>query len=127
MKVEELMVGDLVKDKGVATRIDNLDFIENSKNLSPIDLTEENLLKSGFIKVQTWIGREISIYRYSKGTDDYYSCVEISPQNKGWFVHAQKFGTSNISYNSEFKGRILFLHELQHILKLIGIEKEVKV
>lgn len=26
MKVEELMVGDLVKDKGVATRIDNLVF-----------------------------------------------------------------------------------------------------
>lgn len=122
MKVEELMVGDLVKDKGVATRIDNLDFIENSKNLSPIDLTEENLLKSGFVKTGS---TDEVCYRYSKGTDDYYSRVEIRPRNEGWLVLAQKFCMCDILYDRGFKGRILFLHELQHILRLIGIEKEV--
>lgn len=123
MKVEELMVGDFVIDDGVRTRIDEIDFALNSDKLSPVPLSEETFLKSGFVKT----GTDEVCYRYSKGTDDYYSRVEISRQMGEWFIHAQKFGTSNISYNREFKGRILFLHELQHILKLIGIEKEVKV
>ena len=125
MKVEELMVGDFVIDDGVRTRIDEMDFVLNSDKLSPVPLSEEIFIKSGFVKTGT--GEDEVSYRYSKGTDDYYSRVEISPQNKGWFVHAQKFSISNISYNREFEGRILFLHELQHILKLIGIEKEVKI
>ena len=123
MKVEELMVGDLVKDKGVATRIDNLDFIENSKNLSPIDLTEENLLKSGFVKT----GTDEVRYRYSKGTCDFFCRVEIRPQDEGWFVLAQNFSMCEIPYDREFKGRILFLHELQHILRVTGIEKKIIV
>ena len=125
MKVEELMVGDLVKDKGVATRIDSLDFIEN-KNLSPIDLTEENLLKSGFVKT----GRtdEVS-FRYSKATDDYYSRVEIRLRKDEWVVHAEKFniGDNSKYYYKEFVGGIKYAHELQHILRLTGIEKEVKI
>ena len=123
MKVEELMVGDLVKDKGVATRIDNLDFIEDSNNLSPIDLTEENLLKSGFVKT----GTDEVRYRYSKATCDFFCRVEISPEKDKWVVHAEKCGIGINYYKREFHGRILFLHELQHILKVIGIEKEVKI
>lgn len=124
MKVEELMVGDFVIDDGVRTRIDEMDFVLNSDKLSPVPLSEEIFLKSGFIK--TGSADEVC-YRYSKGTDDYYSSVEISRQRGEWFVNARKFSINNIPYDREFKGRILFLHELQHILKLIGIEKEVTV
>lgn len=123
MKVEDLMVGDFVIDDGVRTRIDEIDFALNSDKLSPVPLSEGIFLKSGFIKMGI---HEVS-YRYSKGTCDFYSCVEILPQKGEWFVCAQKFGISNISYNREFKGRILFLHELQHILRVTGIEKEVKI
>lgn len=123
MKVEELMVGDFVIDDGVQTRIDEMDFALNSDKLSPVPLSEEIFLKSGFVKT----GTDEVRYRYSKGTCDFFSSVEISPQWGEWFVHAQKFSINNISYNREFGGRILFLHELQHILKLIGIEKEVKI
>jgi hypothetical protein len=124
MKVEELMVGDFVIDDGVRTRIDEMDFVLNSDKLSPVPLSEEILVKSEFVKTGS---TDEVCYRYSKGTDDYYSRVEISPQRGEWFVHAQKFGISNISYNREFEGVILFLHELQHILRVTGIEKEVKV
>ena len=125
MKVEELMVGDFVIDDGVRTRIDEMDFVLNSDKLSPVPLSEEIFIKSGFVKTGT-DEDEVS-YRYSKGTDDYYSRVKISPEKDKWVVYAQKFGISNISYNREFKGRILFLHELQHILRVTGIEKEVIV
>lgn len=121
MKVEELMVGDLAIDDGVRTRIDEMDFVLNSDKLSPIPLSEEIFLKSEFAKT----GTDEVRYRYSKGTCDFFSRVEIRPQDEGWFVLAQNFSMCEIPYDREFKGRILFLHELQHVLKVVGIEKEV--
>ena len=123
MKVEELMVGDFVIDDGVRTRIDEMDFVLNSDKLSPVPLSEEIFLKSGFVKT----GTDEVCYRYSKGTNDYYCRVEISRQRGEWFVNARKFSINNIPYDREFKGLILFLHELQHILRVTGIEKEVKI
>ena len=125
MKVEELMVGDFVIDDGVRTRIDEMDFVLNSDKLSPVPLQEEIFLKSGFVKTGT--GEDEVSYRYSKGTDDYYSRVKISPEKDKWVVHAEKGGIGINYYKREFHGRILFLHELQHILRVTGIEKEVKI
>lgn len=124
MKVEELMVGDFVIDDGVRTRIDEMDFVLNIDKLSPVPLSEEILVKSEFVKTGS---TDEACYRYSKGTDYYYRRVEISRQRGEWFVDDRKFSIIDISYNRKFEGRILFLHELQHILKLIGIEKEVKI
>lgn len=127
MKATDLMVGDFVIDDGVRTRIDEMDFVLNSDKLSPVPLSEEILVKSEFVKTGS---TDEVCYRYSNGTDDYYSRVEIRPRKDNeFFVRAEKYATGFIKsrYSREFKGRILFLHELQHILKLIGIEKEVKI
>lgn len=80
MRVEELMVGDFVIDDGVRTRMDEMDFVLNSDKLSPVPLSEGIFLKSGFIKTGS---TDEVCYRYSKGTEDYYSRVEIRPRNEG--------------------------------------------
>ena len=135
MKVEELMIGDWVKishlnkigkvyridrangkGNGFAAVIDG-DYYEG--NLEPIPLTTEILEKNGFEK--TWqdnfvydnedIGLIITFHpketNYTNGIYDYIDiekgCVTITEMP------------------------IEFVHQLQHALRLCGIEKEIEL
>lgn len=121
MKAKDLMVGDWIKlgkkkihkcynvcghtndvslDNGVFT---------NVMNLEPIPLTAEILEKNGFERVGTSYILKESMFELTNPShpdryqDNYY--VRIARQNK----------------------RIMYVHNLQHIMKEFGIEKEIEL
>lgn len=129
MKAEELMIGDLVihgfggigkiteiDSKTVVIKDDGFDIGDGMNEVSfainelkPIPLTDEILVKSGFrkqnnssgvIKLDTyWLGEEFGFRIHSFETDYY------------------QFGLAKIKY----------VHQLQHALRLCGINKEIKL
>lgn len=125
MDCKDLMVGDWVNYKSPSSgklrpiKIKNIygaEFnceVENwniisGKSISdtePIELTEEILVKNGW-EEQT------------DGTNDFF-VSRILPEL--W----QYVGTDYYSYDINIK--IQYVHELQHLLRLCGIEKEIKL
>lgn len=128
MKATDLMVGDWVKYTltGIPARVagiiktskesniyayvgtgNRLQGI-NERDFEPIPITEDFLLKNGFC---------------SKHNDLYYL-------GSGWYldVEGSAIGEFNDAYESpQFieQFTVKYVHELQHILRLTGIEKEV--
>jgi hypothetical protein len=93
--------------------------------VAPIPLTGEILERNGFGKVLDEYGMER--YRYFNNAGDCY--IKISLYDRGardWIVEIvnyDKFNDNKIDY----KNRSVFLkvHELQHALKLCGIDKDI--
>lgn len=137
MKAEELMIGDYIKhgfggigkvtelSKGIVTVYDKglddgegnceVNFAENE--IHPIPLTTEILEKNGFVlKPDGWLwceeeGSEEQNYifiQFRKGCDE----VRIVELN---FVN---------NVLAKFR-KIQSVHELQHVLRLCGIKKEI--
>ena len=67
----------------------------------PIPLTEEILVKNG------WKKRALRYFT------EWYGCFQINEQSNGKFYYA------NIPLN--------YVHELQHLLRLAGIEKSIEL
>lgn len=125
MKPEELMIGDwvlyndkmsckitaLCKDRPVFdTLLGYQDWSVPYEKLTPILLTVEILEKNGF--------RKESYIEVVGGLDTYYlgeeiGCFRIHRLQKGCY----QFGLAKIN----------FVHQLQHALRLCGIDKEIKV
>lgn len=147
MKANELMVGDWVltldsthKEK-VFVQVDAIEEGQHSilvtrecSNwfvdidwIEPIPLTPEILEKNGFGKVLDEDGTEC--YRYYNCAGDGY--IKISLYNGGdgdWgieIVNYEKFDDNKIVYNNNFI--FLKVHQLQHALRLCGIEKEIEL
>lgn len=124
MKANELMIGDWVYDtilKG-NTRVENLslagikgDFHENVYNentFEPIPLTPEILEKNEWRCFNTY-------YKYTHPIAPF----DIRQQIDGGYaieVDADEYGIATILY-------IQYVHELQHALRLCGIEKEIEL
>lgn len=95
------------------------------EKVEPIPLTPEILEKNGFEKVLDEDGTEC--YRYYNSAADGY--IKISLYNGGdgdWsieIVNYEKFDNNEIVYNNNFI--FLKVHQLQHALKLCGIDKEI--
>lgn len=131
IKISELSIGDWVKvDDGLPNIIEKAykinaiaasGFVNADRNLgllykydinklSPIPLTPEILEKNGFRlvvvnkKFNDWHDNNITIRKYYN--DDNYHL----------FVCGQKI---------EFK--MIFVHQLQHALRLAGVEKEIEL
>ena len=143
MKAEDLNIGDVIKvtsqskhstiervyvpeSVGVFIKVHNEAKMITYDKVLPVSIAAEILLKSNFKKTTSYDDDQ---FHYSKEDSEYYCCVKIRPQRGGWFVYAKRF---NIGKNSkyffrEFEGNIKYVHELQHILKAVGIEKEVIV
>lgn len=138
MKVEHLMVGDWVKNEGVVTQLKNQDFIGDRKSFTPIDLTEEILLKIGFKKTKL-LKNDNKNYDYRNNRNFDYYClgksqyrlydVYISITKEDVFsIHAEVFyyaDPNKTGLSRVFTGDILWVHELQHIFRMLNIEKEV--
>ena len=129
MDAKDLMIGDLVihgfggigkiteiDSKTVVIKDDGFDIGDGMNEVSfalneltPIPLTDEILVKSGFrkqnnssgvIKLDTyWLGEEFGFRIHSLETDYY------------------QFGLAKIRY----------VHELQHALRLCGIDKDIEI
>ena len=113
MKLTELMIGDWVYLYGdpIKINIDDLGLIDrddtydNGEHCRPIPLTAEILEKNN--------------YSNSGFEEDKYHLLEISDwRGKIWWSIAM--GEYNII-------ELQYVHQLQHALKLCGIEKEIIV
>ena len=125
MKVNELMIGDLVLYRGepiiifeideyyerVNTEPDGYDSIRciELSDLQPIPLTAEILRKNGFEKVN------------GEYQDEFYCCdgldLLIDDRLEPW----------GYTLYGVFELQIKYLHELQHALRLAGIEKTIEL
>lgn len=116
MKAEDLMIGDWVKFNnsdlahqikaiaGKSVKVDKVYWYSASK-LSPIPITSEILEKNGWEETPTGY----VFYTDGKRYD-----------NSLWYI----FGSNTFVVNAaEFQ--IKYVHQLQHALKLCGIEKEI--
>jgi len=123
MKREELMINDMVFDytnspvKVCAVGQDIV--VKNSfrigslepNELSPIPLTEEILVKNGW----DFRDRQYAI----ECEEDVQGIVELSRDKDGYYW--------SINWDEYQIIRIHYVHELQHILRLCGIDKEISI
>ena len=127
MKPNELMIGDYVIRKNVPNEIlivdtidsikdivyldlDGLGITEKLENIEPIPLTPE-ILKRNFPSTTDW---------YFIGTDKF--CFRIDKYKDKWDLY---FGKDGKGTNLQIK--ISYVHELQHALRLCGINKEIEI
>lgn len=150
MKVEDLMIGDLVHS---ISTIHNVSFLDNgviqdegyttirtpikittvsencvsyysnklelyitlsSEDIEPIPLTPEILEKNGILYEKQ------SYYYVIKDDKDLECTYYISQVQGDWTI-----GVDIGAYDCSAFARIKYVHELQHALKLCGIDKEI--
>ena len=129
MKVSDLMVGDLVyihEPECKGHRIDAIDELDGQVgadgevydecDIRPIPLTEDILVKNGFSE----------IHHPGTGATDEYSewflgGIKITEWLEDWKDHHFSTGGDDcsISFN--------YVHQLQHLLRLVGVQKEIEL
>jgi hypothetical protein len=135
MKVCELMAGDLVLHDGKVIRVDavhkrKISYHKTKEKLTwlfsgqfkPIPLTPEILEKNGFEHIKQKViipsksQEEVEVeYMYCKGLPCSFD-----------IIHGYLMFNSNIDLCS-IRMLVNYVHELQHLLKLCGIDKEIVV
>ena len=82
--------------------------------IKPIPITPEILEKNGFEKI------EAKYYRYFLEEKDYYESARV-------YFDEEPNVAVRVLDRSEFKGRIKYVHQLQHALQLCKIRKEIEL
>ncbi len=124
MKVTNLMVGDWVicnhyQDKPFTKQFGVGDFAKGEYEFcEPIPLTEEILVKNGFEKLndETFLLKnQIEI--------------EVGPKFSEVSARYEDYDRDYNSYNNNYIeiAIIHYVHQLQHLLRLCGIEKEITI
>lgn len=130
MKLEELMIGDWLLYKSdslenafpiqITREMFNKELVVWNDRFEPIPLTPEILEKNGFEKEGV-----IELYNLYAGIDHrvtIHDDKEYMNSNNEWYVHVDSEDYCTIA-NCE----LTYLHELQHILRLCKISKEIVV
>jgi len=146
MEAKDLMIGDWVRisdddtDEYFDAQIKGVDFLDNVYApipgeekpcpfsidcVEPIPLTPEILEKNGF---------ENDFYEYESVAD------YVKVRNEGYSLHstAHEWDGALITwcnghvdvvtdFSGEYRGEIEYVHQLQHALRLCGIDKEIVV
>lgn len=136
MDARRLMLGDYVIntefgkneiDKVVVIETTRV-FLENGKlytpinYIEPIPLTPEILEKNGFIVCENTENRHDYIWHDNK------SYIYVIFWNDGNpLVNMETDLNEGRGINSVHNCDIFFVHELQHCLKMVGIDKEIKL
>ena len=137
MKATELMVGDWVLDGKKPAQIAGImcdDLFETTlspgvggESISPIPLTTEILEKNGFVKMSN--SPYVVSYIWSTGGVAEFADVSIKVEQD----HADKWRWDCLTLKIHlYKGditlnKIHYVHQLQHALRLCGIEKEIEL
>lgn len=109
MKIDEVMLGDIVSAGGRPIHV-TLAVLNNwSYNIEPIPLTTEILEKNGLTK-----NCYASFFK-----EDKYMALEISVEEEGIYW--------TINYNEYAILKLKYVHQLQHALRLCGINKEIVI
>ena len=140
MTKEELMIGDWFFIDHCSNRIEpcfgqvkgidkngedvyTTDGMVDISLLKPVSLTAEMLEQNGFVtkdKPDNWTGYRS--YKYSEGSTGIIFRLYHDTGKYKWS------GKCEISLNAPpYWIRFEYLHELQHILKICGIDKEIKI
>ena len=131
MKANELMIGDWVMyHNHIPMKITQLspDF-DDMDDLNPIPLTGEILKKNGF-KEGTYsiLGKggykSFPEYKYinrEEITDTSKNLIKVSYSDENGGVYDISFGIGSHIFD------LKYVHELQHALRLCGIEKEIEL
>ena len=128
MKANELMIGDwLVHENGEPVQVTNIrgerfacytSYWNYNNYFYPIPITRELLEKNGFEKEGV-----IELYNLYAGIDHrvtIHDDKEYMNSNNEWYVHVDSEDYSTIA-----GCELTYVHELQHLLKLCGIDKEI--
>lgn len=129
MKCEDLMIGDLVYHHNEVVRITGIGqnlvtyiyyhYVDcEVTEIEPIPLTAEIFEKNGFQK------NKISNYETRFCIECGYNVLYVKD------IGIQEFDVGNSSdEEGDLRGfaTIKYVHELQHALRLCGIEKEIKI
>lgn len=111
MKTNELMIGDWVLDTRTGTPLRVNPFMAELEvpEWQPIPLTPEILEKNGLDNDPYGCHFE----------EDEYMALEISVEEEGiyWTINYNEYGILKLKY----------VHELQHALRLCGINKEIEL
>lgn len=124
MKVNELMVGDWVicnhyQDKPFTKQFGVADFVKGEYEFcEPIPLTEDILVKNGF-EVHPF-GCE---WRQEKGID-FQNYIVVYFRRNGEPRKVELCFVNKV--NTEVRD-IKYVHQLQHLLRLCGIKKEIEL
>ena len=139
MKANELMIGDYVQVpelidkveeyeaycKVKQLRITDLDVVEfkelNYDEIQPIPLTSEILKKIGF---KEQVLDVMQLDEYKDGKLIYYIYWKYIDKKEGGYLKIASF-TYEIGGFSRF--HIKYVHELQHALRLCGIDKKIEL
>ena len=101
---------------------DDIDLAEESC-YSPIPLTKEILEKNGFEK----ISKELYVY-YNRAGDGYIKVRLSDLQDGEWELSVDNYDKFNDSHSQFTIDRcFLKVNELQHALRLCGINKEIEI
>ena len=145
MKVNELMIGDWVLVNGIPMQIQAIDDVDgeimagdelycliedrvhSEDKIEPIPLTSEILEKNGFKKEVDKNNFESYLY-YNFAGDGFIRVILWDGGDGDWSIkigNYDKFDDNEIIYKNDFV--FLKLHQLQHALKLCGIDKEIVI
>lgn len=131
IRVTDLMVGDFVLHDGKVIRVDavhkrKIGYHKTKDKLTwlfsgqfePIQLTHEILEKNGFERE----GVIVSLYEGIDHRVTIHDDKEYMNSNNEWYVHVDSEDFCSIA-NCE----LTYVHELQHLLRLCKIDKEIKL
>lgn len=138
MKANELMVGNIVRYDGMTVYIDQvnktkiegmidkndllIDIRFSVEHLEPIPITEELLAKNGFKREYDCI---CEYHYHIREIDDYFVEVMIGCSNMGdEYVNCH---IDNCDRNSVANADIRYLHQLQNLLNIVGVEMKWEV
>ena len=127
MKASDLMVGDWVLDTYTNSpmRIEGINGGNPrfGQDLEPIPLTPEILEKNGFAKISpqdTWLYRPLDKY----GDKFLYA---IRARRFDYPIYRIDIDNYVFRTGMGFSGQLQYVHELQHALRLCGIDLDIKL
>lgn len=137
MKANELMLGDWVMDlspcvidavsaEDICTYRNADGYITaNPRNLKPVPLTPEILLKNGFVND---FYEDVSVADYHTVRVEGYT-YNGKKEVEGWDDCLITCCNGQVDVVTDFHGEvhkeIMYVHELQHCLKLVGLKKDI--
>lgn len=133
LKISDLSVGDWVRCRGRNGRIERLDVIGDDQRISvavesdlgtmyqfvgiedidPIPITAEILEANGFVKNGEY-------NEWSTGNWEDIPFIGIS-------LSRQSMRIKNIGTDIFLENKVVYVHQLQHALRLAGIDKEINL
>lgn len=131
MDIKDLMVGDCVSVSGKSVKITKDDlatmliFLDDDSKINPISLTEDILVKNGFEYAYNEVSKMQNKQLLVANIDGYYIEVRLDKKNVAIWYDYEEDGDG--VYSDVLIDLPHHVHNFQHLLRLVGIEKEIEL